>query len=70
MTKLEFAAKHGMIVRPVTDEDRAVARTDYQRDADFILAYKGVEFFSKRATLSDMKYMIQSVNKRKLEKAG
>lgn len=58
MTKLEFAARHGVTIRRVTEQDRLEARTDYQRAADFILACNGREHYSKRATLADIKYLI------------
>ena len=61
MTKAYFMKRHGLVLRPVTAEDRAVARTDYQREADYIMEYKGSEWFSKRGTLKDMQYMVETL---------
>lgn len=59
MSKSEYMRRHGLTLRPVTPEDRAVARTDYQRDADYIITDGTVEWFSMRGTLSDMKRFVE-----------
>ena len=58
MTKTEYMKRHGLTLRPVTKEDRAVARTDTQRIADYIISNGKVEWFSLKGTLNDMKAFV------------
>jgi hypothetical protein len=58
MSKQKYMERHGVTLRHVTDADRQVARTDYQRNAEYIMRYAGVEWYSKRATLEDAKALV------------
>lgn len=56
MNKAEWIKKHGCKVRPATKKDKEAARTDYQRNADFIIQTPGgSEYYSKRGSLNDVK---------------
>ena len=56
MNKAEWIKEHGCKVRPVTKKDKDAARTDYQRDAGFIIQTPGgSEYYSKRGSLNDVK---------------
>lgn len=67
MTKSEYCKKHGVTVRPVTRKDMEEARTDYQRLSSYIIAYNGVEWYSKRTTLNDIKAVIDYENRSRLD---
>lgn len=58
MTKSEYMKRHNLTLRPVTKDDRAAARTDYQRDADYIISNGTVEWFSMNGALSDLKRFV------------
>ena len=54
MTKKEILKETGIKLRSVKKKDRANARTDYQRDADYIITTSnGEEYFSKNGSLKD-----------------
>ena len=55
MSKIEYMKRHGMTIRPVTEQDRATARTDYQRKAKYIIKNSEWEWFSLNGSLKDMK---------------
>lgn len=59
MTKMEYMKRHGLTLRKVTKEDRAAARTDYQREADYIITYAGAEWYSKTGSMRDMQAMVR-----------
>ena len=60
MSKQEFMKRHGLKLRPVTQEDRAAARTDYQRCARFIITDGAREYYSTNGTLRDMEFFVKS----------
>ena len=60
MKKAEFMRLHGLSLRPATSRDRKQAKTDYQRNADYIISSKsGVEWFSKNGSMADMKEFVR-----------
>lgn len=59
MKKSEYMEKHGLTLRRVTKEDRACARTDYQRVADYIISNGACEWFSKNGSLKDMMLFVR-----------
>lgn len=60
MKKDEFLKKEGLKIRRVTSKDRACAKTDYQRNADYIIRTKsGKEYFSKNGSIADCKTIIK-----------
>lgn len=59
MTKKEYIEKHGLTLRKVTAEDRKVARTDYQRIADYIISKGTMEFFSMNGSMKDLMYFVK-----------
>lgn len=67
MTKMEYCNKHGVAVRPVTRKDMDEARTDYQRLSSYIIAYRGVEWYSKRATMNDIKAVVDYERRSRLD---
>lgn len=54
MTKQEYMSKYGFTLRRVTQQDRAEAQTDYQRRADYMIGYKGTEWYSMGGSIRDM----------------
>ena len=67
MTKKEYIEKHGLTLRKVTAEDRKVARTDYQRTADYIISDGTTEFFSTKGSLKDIMYFVKSAKAQRRE---
>lgn len=59
MKKSVYAARHGITVRPVTPQDIQGAKTDYQRSCKYIFSYKGLEWYSRKATLADMMDLVR-----------
>lgn len=60
MKKDEFLKKEGLKIRKVTSKDRACAKTDYQRNADYIIKTKsGKEYYSKNGSIADCKTIIK-----------
>lgn len=59
MKKSQYMEKHGLTLRKVTKEDRAAARTDYQRTADFIISNGAGEWFSRNGSLRDMQLFVK-----------
>ena len=59
MTKLEYMERHGLTLRKVTSDDRALARTDYERTADYIISNGAGEWFSKNGSLCDMQTFVR-----------
>ncbi len=59
MKKAEYMQRHGLTLRRVTPEDRAAARTDYQRVADYIIDNGACEWFSKSGSLRDMQTFVR-----------
>jgi hypothetical protein len=56
MTKSEYMARHGLTLRRVTSADVRAARTDYQREADYIITSRsGAEWYSRRGTMDDLR---------------
>ena len=54
MKKEDFLKQKGMKIRKVTPSDKKVAKTDYQRKANYIIKTKsGKEYFSSSGTLKD-----------------
>ena len=54
MKKEDFLRQKGMKIRKVTPNDIKVAKTDYQRNANYIIKTKsGKEYFSLSGTLKD-----------------
>ena len=60
MTKSEYMERHGLTLRRVTKEDRAVARTDTQRIADYIISNGACEWFSVNGSLRDMREFVKA----------
>jgi hypothetical protein len=58
MSKQQYMERHNISVRHVTQAERQAARTDYQRNSEYIMCYAGVEWYSKRATLEDAKALV------------
>jgi hypothetical protein len=58
MTKQQYAIRHGLTVRPVTEADRREASTDYQRKAKYIIDDGLRQWYSLRGTLEDMRDMV------------
>lgn len=54
MTKIDYMKRHNITARPVTKEDREQARTDYQRNADYIISYDGAEWYSVGLNMRDL----------------
>ena len=59
MKKNAYATAHGLTIRKVTAEDRAEARTDYQRSAEYIISNGRNEWYSKSGSLSDMRTFVE-----------
>ena len=59
MTKSEYMERHGLTLRRVTKEDRAAARTDYQRNASYIISNGACEWFSLNGSLRDMRFFVR-----------
>ena len=61
MDKQAWMEKHGVICRKANAADRKAARTDDQRAAEYIISIPalGVEWYSKRGTLEDMRKMVE-----------
>lgn len=56
MKKEEFLKKEGLKIRKATAKDKAYAKTDYQRSANYIIKTKsGKEYFSKNGSVADCK---------------
>ena len=54
MKKEDFLRQKGMKIRKVTPSDIKVAKTDYQRNANYIIKTKSCkEYFSSSGTLKD-----------------
>lgn len=49
MTKAGYTTKHGLTLRKVTMQDRQSAKTDYQRQAEYIISDGKCEYFSMKA---------------------
>ena len=58
-TKAEYMAKNGIKIRPVTAKDKQYAKTDYQKNADYIISVNGKQFFSTNGSLADCKTVVQ-----------
>ena len=58
MKKTDYMERHGLTLRRVTQKDRAVARTDYQRSAEYIISNGACEWFSKNGSLRDMREFV------------
>ena len=58
-TKADYMAKNGIKIRPVTAKDKQYARTDYQKNADYIISINGKQFFSTNGSLADCKTVVQ-----------
>ena len=59
MKKNAYAQTHGLTIRKVTEQDRAEARTDYQREAEYIISNGRIEWYSKRGSLNDMRIFVE-----------
>lgn len=60
MKKDEFLKKNGLKIRKVTNKDRIVAKTDYQRNSNYIIKTKsGKEYFSKNGSVADCKTILE-----------
>ena len=60
MKKDEFLKKNGLKIRKVTNKDRIVAKTDYQRNSNYIIKTKsGKEYFSKNGSVADCKTVLE-----------
>lgn len=60
MKKAEFLKKEGLKIRKATAKDKACAKTDYQRNSNFIIKTKsGKEYFSKNGSIADCKTIIK-----------
>ena len=59
MKKTAYAQAHGLTIRKVTEQDRAEARTDYQREAEYIISNGRIEWYSKRGSLNDMRIFVE-----------
>lgn len=59
MKKNAYAQAHGLNVRKVTLKDRMEARTDYQREAEYIISNGTVEWYSMNGSLKDMQIFVQ-----------
>jgi len=56
MNKKEFMDSYNVSMRGTTKEDMKEARTDYQRNSDYVITYhNGVEWYSKKGTFKDIK---------------
>lgn len=68
MKKDEFLKKNGLKIRKVTNKDRISAKTDYQRNSNYIIKTKsGKEYFSKNGSVADCKTVL-GLNKPKTTK--
>lgn len=59
MTKAAFMEKHGITLRKVTEEDQRQARTDYQRNADYIISNGACEWYSRNGSLRDIQLFVR-----------
>ena len=59
MKKNAYAQAYGLTIRKVTEQDRTEARTDYQREAEYIISNGRIEWYSKRGSLSDMRTFVE-----------
>lgn len=59
MKKQQYMSAHGLTLRKVSPQDRAEARTDYQREAEYIISNGRIEWYSKRGSLSDMRAFVE-----------
>ena len=59
MKKSEYMEKHGLTLRKVEEEDKKLARTDYQRSANYIINNGACEWFSMNGSLRDMMLFVR-----------
>ena len=59
MKKQQYMSAHGLTLRKVSPQDRAEARTDYQRSAEYIISNGRIEWYSKSGSLSDMRTFVE-----------
>lgn len=59
MKKSDYMERHGLTLRRVTQKDRAFARTDYERSAEYIISNGACEWFSKNGSLRDMQDFVR-----------
>ena len=45
MTKADYMERHGLTLREVTAEDLALTRTDYERQANFIISNGACDWY-------------------------
>ena len=60
MKKSEYMERHGLTLHRVTQEDRTCARTDYQRNAEYIISNGACEWYSKNGSLRDMRDFVRA----------
>lgn len=59
MKKSEYMERHNLTLRKATPDDAAFARTDYQRNADYIISNGAHEWFSTNGSLRDMQLFVR-----------
>lgn len=59
MKKQQYMSAHGLTLRKVSPQDRAEARTDYQREAEYIISNGRIEWYSKRGSLNNMRAFVE-----------
>lgn len=64
MTAMEYKQAHNITTRPVTAQDRAAARTDYQREADWIISVNGEEYYSKSLSMKEFRLCVAMYHQR------
>lgn len=58
MKEASFAAQHGMLVRQLTDEERAATPEEYKQEANYEITYNGQLWYSKNAALQDLQELV------------
>lgn len=61
MTKAAYMQEYGLILRPLTQEEIIEAKTDYQKNASFMIVCKShiAEWYSEKGTMKDLREYVK-----------
>lgn len=65
MTATEYKQTHNITTRAVTAEDMAAARTDYQREAAWIISVNGKDYYSKSLSMKELRFCVAMYHQRR-----
>jgi len=64
MNKDDYIKQNNIQTRTVSPSDIAAARTDYQRNADYIINVNGEEYYSNNVSLHSMQLCVAMCHQR------